>query len=97
MTKEPRQITCPPELDITQAERLHEAFRQLLDTAVSDQPIFIDASRVTRADGAGLQLLCALFSAAEQRGIALSWAGASPAIGEAARLLGVEGHLQIPS
>ncbi len=75
-------IELPERLTIAEVA----AFRQRLAADAGGGPLRIDAARVLEIDTAGLQVLVA---AARSRG-PLDWQGASDALREAARLIGVE-------
>jgi ABC-type transporter Mla MlaB component len=52
--------------------------------------LHIEGHLVQRVDGAGLQLLCALFLTAGRRNFAITWRSTSAPLIAAARVLGVE-------
>jgi ABC-type transporter Mla MlaB component len=53
----------------------------------------IHAAEVTQLDGAGAQLLYAFIAELARHGAAVEWASASVYLVEAARMLGMDGHL----
>lgn len=53
----------------------------------------IRAAEVTQLDAAGAQLLYAFVTEVARRGAAVTWASASVFLVEAARMLGMAGHL----
>jgi anti-anti-sigma regulatory factor len=85
-------LTLPEHMDIRTAPLVHEAMCTALRTAAG---LHIDGHTVQRVDGAGLQLLCALFLTARRRGFAVSWRSTSTPLIVAARVLGVEALLGV--
>jgi ABC-type transporter Mla MlaB component len=69
----------------------------LCAVADSEEPVVLDAGGVERIDTATIQLLCAFVRERVGRGQAVVWQGASAALLEAARLLGVQTLLVLPS
>ncbi len=92
--KKPQTIVIPCEgsLDIAVAHELYQTLQQAGDTS---NPLVIDAANVEHIDTAALQLLCAFFQDAQVRGIDVQWQEPSPAVNEAAHLLGLEGLLAL--
>jgi ABC-type transporter Mla MlaB component len=87
-------LTLPEHMDIRTAPLVHEAMCTALRTAAG---LHIDGHRVQRVDGAGVQLLCALFLTAARRNFAVTWRSTSASLLAAARVLGVEAVLGVPS
>lgn len=73
----------------------HELRSSLL-AAIERGPLVLDASAVERADSAGVQLLISLARSLAARGESLAYAGASPALLEVARTLGVAEACHLP-
>lgn len=87
-------IDCGEHLDVQYAETL----RARLLAALADRgPIVLSAGGVMRADAAGLQLLIAFVRSARTTGVDWSWQAVSPALSDAARLLGVARELDLPA
>jgi anti-anti-sigma regulatory factor len=80
-------LTLPEHMDIRTAPLVHEAMCTALRTAAG---LHIEGHLVQRVDGAGLQLLCALFLTAGRRNFAITWRSTSAPLIAAARVLGVE-------
>jgi anti-anti-sigma regulatory factor len=87
-------LTLPPHLDIGNAHSIHEAMATALRIAAG---LHIDGGAVTRVDGAGVQLLCALFATARGRGFSVHWRSVSRSLADATRLLGVHALIAIES
>ncbi|MCC7220909.1 MAG: STAS domain-containing protein [Candidatus Contendobacter sp.] len=83
-------IECQPELDIATASTLH---RQLLLALQSQAPVEIDGQAVRRVHAAALQLLLGLVVEAHLRKLPVRWRNPSPALMEAAQLLGLTDSL----
>lgn len=83
-------IVLEEPLDIRKASELSRSLIEALDAG---KPIRIRADGVQHADTAALQLLLAFCRQIESDGIDVSWQGMAPAIGENARLLGIEEEL----
>jgi anti-anti-sigma regulatory factor len=58
-----------------------------------DAPVTIDGIAVEIVDGAGMQLLAALFTEAARRRLPVLWSGHAPVIDQAAAELGLDGLL----
>lgn len=59
-------------------------------------PVRFDAGELEHIDGAGLQLLAALFTNADRLGVDLSWQEVSAVLHQAAGLLGLQAVLRLP-
>lgn len=90
--KQSTHISFEDSMDISNAGDLHNRLRQSLE---SSRYITIDAGSVERADTAVLQLLCAFFKEAGQRGIEVNWQNPSESLAGSARLLGVHELLRL--
>ena len=88
-----KSIELGPLLTIAESMALQEIFETKLRTA---QEIEIDASAVTAADTAGMQLLLAFCQEAVSRGIEVTWLQTGTAIPRAAELLGLRQALELP-
>jgi phospholipid transport system transporter-binding protein len=84
------QLVFEPVLDIVGARNLYGKLNSVLAHA---KPVALDASRVERVDTAALQLLAAFCRTAREAGLALRWRDASPALREAAAMLGLHDAL----
>ena len=85
-------LELPARLDIAAVGGL----KHLLDAALaSAQPPTLDASRVEHVDAAGLQLLLAFQHANSAGGASATWRDPSPALIEAAALLGITEALHL--
>lgn len=71
--------------------------QQLLARMEDSGTVVLDASAVQRIDTAALQLIGAFVRDRAGRGLGIRWHAASPAFAAAARLLGLEGLLQMPA
>ena len=80
------EIDLPAELDVGSVS----GFLPRLEQALRGTAITLDGSKLQQLDTAGVQLLCALVRAAEQRGVALAWRAVSPMLVSYVKLLGVD-------
>jgi len=80
------QLVLESVLDVSHARPLYAQFERALARAA---PIVLDAGQVERIDTAAMQVLSVFQQSAHERGIALRWSGASHAIEQADRLLGL--------
>lgn len=85
-------IDCSDLLDISVVQTLYAQLRQSSRAASA---IVLKAENLQRVDGAGLQLLVSFFREAQRLNLSISWQGTSPALRNAAQLLGVAQHLQL--
>lgn len=65
--------------------------------AQADGVLALDGAAVEIVDGAGMQLLAALLRHAVAQSRTVEWHGVSPALSEAAELMGLRQVLQIPA
>ena len=87
-------IRLTADLRIAQAAATYGALR---DAAASASPrVVLDARQVEKADAAGLQALLAGRMAVQNAGKAVSWSGCTPALRDAAGLLGLADALELP-
>ncbi len=70
--------------------------RARLLAAIEAGPVVIDAGAVEQADSAGLQLLVAVERSLAARGEGIVYNAASPALHDAARLLGLGAACRLP-
>lgn len=77
------------------AETVVQTRQQMLALLDRTASCTLRAGEVTQLDGAGAQLLHAWFVEVARRGGAVQWASASIYLVEAARMLGMEGCLQL--
>ncbi len=87
-------LSCEASVDISIVVELHAYLKQALQER---QAVEIDASGVERIDASVLQLIYGYLRAANEQGLQVSWSGASDAVYAAAKLLGIEKDLQLPS
>ena len=87
------QLVFEPVLDISGARHLYGQLDNVLAGATA---LVLDASRVQRIDTAALQLLAAFCRTTRDAGLPLHWRAASPALREAAGLLGLDESLGRP-
>jgi len=87
------QLVFAPVLDIVGARSLYAQLSEVLRDGGT--PV-LDASRVERVDAAALQLLAAFCRNARDAGHNPRWHAASPALCEAATLLGLQETLGQP-
>lgn len=81
-------------LHISDAESLAE---QLVSCLESSEPIVLDVSDVTDADTASVQVLCALQKSLSLTQNSIEWSGVSKPLADAAKQLGVQDLLNLPS
>ena len=84
-------LSCPSVLSIAETAE----FRTRLLALPADAPVVIDASEVSRIDGAGVQLLLAFVRKLDADGRSWSWSGRAQCIDRAARTLAVADSLGI--
>jgi len=87
-------VDLPDNLTVANIHPIHEQFEALVDDKSNDH-ITIQASEVTRADTAGIQLLHAFVVAAKERQITLDWDSPSEKLCLAADILGMKKILGI--
>lgn len=85
-------VACGDVLDISVVGQKHTEFKNALE---SKQAIEIAAGELQRIDGAGIQMLVALFRQAEQDQLEINWKGKSESLLEAASLLGLQKQLHL--
>jgi len=78
--------------DISKSQALKNDMLMLIN---DNDEIDIDASEVERIDGSALQLLCALFSYANQNNLVIHWLKPSDALQQAADTLGLKQVLEL--
>ncbi len=86
------EITFDEILDITVVFQYHEKLNQLLN---EQKIIHLNAEKIERIDGAGLQLLIAFIVSAEKLNLQVSWSGVSQSFKDGANILGVTESLNI--
>ena len=89
---EATQVALEAALSIADARVLHEKLSAVLVTA---KTVMMDGSRVERLDAATMQVLAGFCRAAHERGLIFAWKNISPALQQAARLLGLESLLHV--
>jgi phospholipid transport system transporter-binding protein len=90
---EPVPLELPADCRIAALPVLKDALSEALGTGL----ITLDGRQVERADTAALQLLVLFRRELTARGGSLGWIGASDALSEAARLLGLTQTLELPA
>lgn len=89
---ESNEITCGDSLDISAVGQKHAEFKEAIE---KKQAIEISAESLQKIDGAGIQMLVALFAQAEREKMKISWKDTSATLLDAASLLGVNKQLQL--
>lgn len=84
------QICFDEVLDITLVFQYYEKFNQILN---SHKTVTIDAEKVTKVDGAGLQLLATFIQSAQRLNVEVTWAGVSDDFKKSAALIGLSEQL----
>jgi ABC-type transporter Mla MlaB component len=85
-------VTCGDVLDISVVAQKYAEFTEIIE---KQEAIEISAGELQRIDGAGIQLLVALFNQAEQQGLEITWKDTSESLMDAASLLGVNTQLHL--
>ena len=85
-------ISCGDVLDISVVSKMHDELKHAMEDS---SVIELSASELQRIDGAGIQLLVALFTHAEESGVEVSWGETSEPLLDAATLLGVKQQLRL--
>lgn len=86
-------IDCGTALGMAQVAELRA---RLVAALGQGKPVVLRAVDVEQVDTAALQLLLAYWQDTKGRGVPAQWEAASPALRQAARLLGLGGHLGLP-
>ncbi len=86
------KVVLPGSITIMDVGELRAPLLQHLE---GDVPLQIDGSEVESIEGAGVQLLAAFFKTANEKGIELSWVGASDSLRTAARQVGLDGYFKL--
>lgn len=87
-------ITLPVSMTIADVGELHESLSNKLSEG---QKLCLDGSEVEIADGAGMQLLAALFKEAGERQLAVEWTQTSDVLTSAAAQIGLSEILKFQS
>jgi len=87
-----KTVTCGDVLDISVVGQKHTEFKEALE---NNQALEISAGEVQRVDGAGIQMLVALFNQATSQGTEIVWKDTSESLIDAASLLGVKEQLHL--
>ena len=82
----------PAQLIINHVEDLYLQLTKLLN---SGESVVLDISDVQKADTAGLQLLCVVQRNLNDIGNNIVWQGQSSALTDTAKIIGVDGFLQL--
>jgi len=84
-------IICFDEiLDITLVFQYYERFNQVLN---NQKTIVLNADKVEKVDGAGLQLIATFIKSAESLNVQVTWSGVSEAFKKNASLIGLSSSL----
>jgi ABC-type transporter Mla MlaB component len=86
-------ITLASHCTVKDAAALKDSLRRLVGAGGA---VTLDVRTLERIDTATMQLLCAFVRARVERNEKVEWLGDSPALAEAARLLGVVNLLALP-
>ncbi|GGM30879.1 lipid asymmetry maintenance protein MlaB [Dactylosporangium sucinum] len=86
-------ISVDGELTVMNAAEQHERLLR----ALGDSPLEVGLAGVTELDTAGLQVLLLLSREAARRGVAVSFAGHSPAVLDVLELVGLSPSLEVDS
>ena len=78
------------EVDITTVALLHEKLNRLLN---EQKEIYLNAQKVTKIDGAGLQLIMGFILAARKLALTIKWNGVSEQFAKNAEILGLTDQL----
>lgn len=93
-TADATQVTLEASLGIADTRTLYE---QLGTVLASRLPVTLDGGRLERLDAAAMQLLANFCRTVRAHGRGLTWQSTSPALQQAAKLLGLESLLGIKS
>jgi ABC-type transporter Mla MlaB component len=85
-SKQESEIIFGEIFDITMALQYHEQLNELLN---DQKQISLNAEKVEKVDGAGLQILLAFFIVAEKLNLQVVWTGASEIFLKNAEVLGI--------
>jgi len=88
----PITFDLPDNLTIANAEALHEELEPLANGSAD---VVLNASAVSRADTAGLQVLYAFQQALKSHDASISWSSPSSVLIETAEQLGLKQHLAL--
>jgi len=88
----PITFDLPDNLTIANAEALHEELEALANGSAD---VVLNASAVSRADTAGLQILYAFQQALKSHDASISWSSPSSVLIETAEQLGLKQHLAL--
>lgn len=87
-------IALDADLRLSQAQALRE---RLLKALASGNPVTLDGGDVAQVDTAALQVLCAFGRDASNAGLSVAWGRVSPALREAAAMLGLHQTMNLPA
>ena len=82
----------PTQLIINEVESLHNQFKALM---ASGDDVVLDISEVSKADTAGLQLLCVVQKSLLEIGHQIEWHGSSESLLSTAKTIGVNEFLRL--
>ncbi|MEN8178002.1 MAG: STAS domain-containing protein [Pseudomonadota bacterium] len=86
------RVNLGENLTIQEVSEILASFRTAADISSA---ITLEASGLSRVDGAGVQLLCAIFKEAKNQHMDITWNGESDALNSAADQMGVTGDLRL--
>ena len=87
-------LKCGENFSLRDVQEFHQQLTKALE---SKQSVEVDASKVTQADTAGLQLLYAFSKKANDNGLEFKWKKVSDDFRKTAELLGMSECLDLPS
>jgi anti-anti-sigma regulatory factor len=90
--KQVHEIVFDEILDITMVLQYHEKLNQCLK---DKKQIILNAEKIERIDGAGLQLIVAFIMEAKKLNLQIAWAGISEVFKRNADILGVSDKLAL--
>jgi len=90
--KQVHEVIFDEVLDITMAHQYHGQLHQYLK---DNKEIVLNAEKIERIDGAGLQLIVAFIMEAKKLNLQTSWTGVSEAFKKNADILGVSDQLAL--
>lgn len=91
--KDRTKVVLKGALDVSAAAAAYGTLDQALARGL---PVQLQAGELERTDAGGLQLLLLFVQNAHRRGLTLSWRTVSPALANAAELLGLSSALELP-
>ncbi len=87
-------IECGQVLDITSIDTWYKAAVEVL---AKDEPLTIRSEELQRIDAAGLQALTAIYQAAKEKNLNVTWQAPAAVLVDSATLLGLHETLELPA